>query len=382
MTKINWLFAKVNSPFTDVTSSVLSFSYMQGRQNYLDSYTGGILSITLKNQNNIAANFVFNDLWGLSDDTVSAGEQYFFVQGVTFNDAPGNVGMSTITVQLADVLARNGRAVATNVNLAQNNTVDQMFFLNQANPFLGAFNGPTPGGSSTAAAIVYSGNVLDRFNLLMATEKGLVYFMSIFVLMVGRRGIQFSNSGFTFTRNATSATAISYQNYEHERANLNFFNNVTVNPLGLAPQNAINSASFAAFNSVEQSFSTADATTGQALGLAQFLAESQGEPTTETFNVSFIDLPQNATITKGFLTTLYGNDTTIDAGNIRVWDLVSRIPGAGSDTTTKVVIEGINISATPDRTEFTVYLSPLTFYQFFILDSSTLGILDTSRLGF
>jgi hypothetical protein len=26
-------------------------------------------------------------------------------------------------------------------------------------------------------------------------------------------------------------------------------------------------------------------------------------------------------------------------------------------------------------------LSPLTYYQFFTLDSSTLGILDTSRLG-
>jgi hypothetical protein len=30
---------------------------------------------------------------------------------------------------------------------------------------------------------------------------------------------------------------------------------------------------------------------------------------------------------------------------------------------------------------FTLFLSPLTYYQFFTLDSSTLGILDTSRLG-
>jgi hypothetical protein len=57
------------------------------------------------------------------------------------------------------------------------------------------------------------------------------------------------------------------------------------------------------------------------------------------------------------------------------------VPGAGSDTTVQVVIEGIGINATPERTDFDIYLSPLTLYQFFTLDSTTLGILDTSRLG-
>jgi hypothetical protein len=64
-----------------------------------------------------------------------------------------------------------------------------------------------------------------------------------------------------------------------------------------------------------------------------------------------------------------------------VWDLVYRVPGAGSDSTIEVAIEGISVSATPDQTTFTVYFSPLTYYQFFTLDSSELGILDTSRLG-
>jgi hypothetical protein len=61
--------------------------------------------------------------------------------------------------------------------------------------------------------------------------------------------------------------------------------------------------------------------------------------------------------------------------------LTYRVPGAGSDTTVSVIVEGYNVSATPEQTTFTVYLSPLTYYQFFTLNSSTLGILDTSRLG-
>jgi len=61
--------------------------------------------------------------------------------------------------------------------------------------------------------------------------------------------------------------------------------------------------------------------------------------------------------------------------------LVYRVPGAGSDTTESVAIEGIAVNATPEQTTFEVFFSPTTYYQFFTLDSSTLGILDTSRLG-
>ena len=63
------------------------------------------------------------------------------------------------------------------------------------------------------------------------------------------------------------------------------------------------------------------------------------------------------------------------------FNLTYRVPGAVSDTTVAVICEGFNVSATPEQTTFTAYLTPLTYYQFFTLDSATLGILDTSRLG-
>jgi hypothetical protein len=39
------------------------------------------------------------------------------------------------------------------------------------------------------------------------------------------------------------------------------------------------------------------------------------------------------------------------------------------------------VNMTPEQTEWVLYLSPATYYQFFILDNTFLGILDTSRLG-
>jgi hypothetical protein len=64
----------------------------------------------------------------------------------------------------------------------------------------------------------------------------------------------------------------------------------------------------------------------------------------------------------------------------RTINLSYQVPG-GSLTTVPVVMEGASINVTPESTTFDMTFSPLQYYQFFTLDSTTLGILDTSRLG-
>jgi hypothetical protein len=360
----------------DVTDSVLSFSYTQGRQNYLDQYSGGTLSVTLKNQTNIAQYFTFNSVWTLVDDATSS-DQFFWCQDVQFNDYPGNTGLSTITVSLVDVLARNGRNVVSNVVLAQADTIGQLQTLWRTAPFqIGDFDGTGP-GSSTAAGITYSGSMLNYFNLIDSTEKGLVNYYGASTFMTRRNSVYLTTSGFSFTRNATSATAISYNSFRHDKAGLNFMNNVTVNPNGLASQTATNSASLTTYGNAAQSVSTVDATTTQAVGLAQWLSESQADPEAQTWAIGFQDISQNQTITERWVETIMN---PIGNGR-RVWNLVYRVPGAGSDTTLLVAIEGVTMNATTEKTDFTVYFSPATYYQFFSLDSSQFGILDTSRLG-
>jgi hypothetical protein len=44
-------------------------------------------------------------------------------------------------------------------------------------------------------------------------------------------------------------------------------------------------------------------------------------------------------------------------------------------------MEGAAINVTPEQTEFSMTFSPLQYYQFFTLNSTILGILNTSRLG-
>jgi len=376
MPKISWSVCRYSPTFVDVTTSVLSFSYSQGRQNYLDQYSGGTLNVTLKNQTNVAQYFTFNSVWQIFD--ADSGEtQYFWLQDINFNDYPGNTGISTITVALVDVLARNGRNVVSSVTLAQAATITQLQTLWRTAPYqIGDFQG-SGGGSSTAAGITYSGSMLNYLNLIDATEKGLLNFSGGQTNMIPRSSVSSSVSGMSFTRNAASTTAISYFAFGHDKAGLNFMNNVTVTPNGLAAQTATNSTSFSSYGNAQQSISTVDFDTTQALGLAEWLSSSQADPEAQTWSLTFQDISQNTTALTNFLIAFYG----ISGAAMRLWDLVYRVPGAAADTTVLVAIEGITVNASLDRTTFTVYFSPATYYQFFTLDSSTLGILDTSRLG-
>ena len=145
-------------------------------------------------------------------------------------------------------------------------------------------------------------------------------------------------------------------------------------PAGLATQQATNAASVSTYGANGFTVSTVDANTTQALGLAQWLANTLSETDKQRFVVSFTDLAQSLS-TVNFSTFL--ENITLKYQN----SLTYRVPGAGSDTTVSVIVEGYDVSATPEQTTFTVYLSPLTYYQFFTLNSTTLGILDTSRLG-
>ena len=377
MSKISWSLIR-NTPSTiDVTTSVLSFSYMQGRENYLDQYSGGTLSVTLKNQTNIAQYFTFNSQWYISE-ALTGNRQYFWLQDISFNDYPGNTGLSTITVSLVDVIARNGRNVVTDVSLSQ--TYAQTQLIDLWDTVLYQIGEVTEVGTSQsiAAAITYTGSLSNYLNLITATEKGLISFYDEGIKLIPRSYVQNTFSNKAFTRNTASTTAISYYAFNHDKAGLNFMNNVTVNPNGLASQTATNFASLAAYGNAAQSVSTVDATTTQALGLAQWLSDSQADPEAETWAISFLDIPQNNDALGTFLNAFYSE---ANGPNLRVWDLTYRVPGSGSDLTVKVVIEGISVNAVPEKTEFTVYFSPLTYYQYFTLDSTILGILDTSRLG-
>jgi hypothetical protein len=198
--------------------------------------------------------------------------------------------------------------------------------------------------------------VLNQLNILEATERGIIRTQaygsttSQWIFPYSRSDIDNNVvTAFTFGRN-TSASVIAYQGFERTQNGTSFINTATVTPQGLAAQTRANTASV-------------DYTTTQAQGNADWIVNSFSDITSLRFRISFSDIAQDATAYALFLTTFPDIAFSLDY----------RIPGAVSDTTVRVVLEGWSINATPEQTDYELYFSPLAYYQFFVLDSDTLG---------
>jgi hypothetical protein len=379
MPTTDWKFKYDNT--TDFTNSVLSASITQGRQKYLDPYSGGSISITINNNANLAANFTFNTKI-LVYNNLATADYYdlFVVQEITFDDYPGNVGLSTATILAVDALGRAGRIQATNKNLTQANTLNQLDQFNYTTlPSDIVFSTLFGGGESIASAQTYTGTVLNQINNINATERGIFTtsalgsFTTQRIYAFERVNPYMTLGSYSFGRN-TSSSVIAYNSFKRYQNGLSFINTATISPLGLSSETRTNSSSITTFGPTFYSASTVDYNATQAQGNGDWIVNSFSDPASLRFELEFTDRSQNSVAYDLFSSFFFAPDELLYA-------VAYREPGAGSDTTVNLVREGWQINITPSETSYRLFFSPLTYYQFFTLNSTTLGILDTSRLG-
>jgi hypothetical protein len=380
MGKTVWAL-KNETTATTFTSIVQGFDVMVGRRNYLDDYDGQILSIQIINDSNQISGFTLNDQISLK--TGSFFNQTFFVQGVSFQDSPGNTGLSTATIECSDWLGRAGRVQANNVSLTVSPSGTQL------EAFESASGGPLPSsmtvgafagfGDSTCSAATYSGSVASRVQLNLTTEKGLMFYNGSELLLMARSSVDNWTTPYDFSYE-TPATNIVYQTFERMQNGLNMMNFVEVSPAGLSTQIAEETTSSATYGQNGYSLSTVDWSNTQAFELASWLANTQSDPTDLRYIIGFSDAAQDSTNLGQFVANISGPFGYLRTSNIS-YQIQKKTGTPISPQTEAVVREGVQITATPDETLFRVFFSPLTLYQFFILNSATLGILNTDRLG-
>ena len=380
MSAEQWIF-RYGGSFTVFTSSVLSFNGTQGRETYIDNYAGGSFNITINNNNNEAANFVrgTNVQILFSDGTTVFIEGK--VIGVSFDDYQGNTGLSTATISCQDALTEAGKYNLQDfTGYVANWTTLQA---QQTNFSISGLSTPevvAVGQGLTLANTVtsYNGTILDRLNLLNNTERGQLVVYANLIKFLSRAEALAVNT-VSFHRTTSSSTSISYTDIRRINSFDTFMNQVSVtfyNAAGLlfGPFFGNNTSSQSAYGVSGYSLPTADLNPLYSIGLASWLAYVQGDPNLLRFEIDFDD----ATASNAAILSFMKNATVdVDRNTSVTW----RLPGAGSDTTTDVVFEGFSFSGTPSQTSYTGYFTPFSVYQYFILDSSTQGILDTSRLA-
>jgi hypothetical protein len=151
-------------------------------------------------------------------------------------------------------------------------------------------------------------------------------------------------------------------------------NFVQVSPAGLTTQTAQNTTSISAYGQNGYSLSSVDWSNSQGLNLASWLANSQSDPTDLRYVVGFSDVSQDTTKLGQFVASISGAFGYLRTTSI-TYQIQKKTGAPVSPETEAVVIEGVQITATPSETLFQVFFSPLTVYQFFILNSATLGLL-------
>jgi hypothetical protein len=196
---------------------------------------------------------------------------------------------------------------------------------------------------------------------------------------MARSSVDNWTAAYTFSY-STPASNIAYQTFERIQNGLNMMNFVQVSPAGLSTQTAQETTSVTAYGQNGYSLSTVDWSTSQGLDLASWLANSQSDPNDLRYIIGFSDASQDTTKLGQFVASISGAFGYLRTTTI-TYQIQKKTGAPISPQTEAVVIEGVYITATPTETLFQVFLNPLTYYQFFILDSSILGILDTSRLG-
>jgi len=239
---------------------------------------------------------------------------------------------------------------------------------------VGLYVGPTS-GMSTGSAQTYTGNLKAFVDTEIRTEQGRLRSTPTAPTALDMGELNFVGRGALLTGAAvtpewsdgtlTSITNYKYQQVKFKSAAEDYYNWITVEPLGLASQTST-SLSTPIYSYVAQTY---DVSTSQALSLAQYL-QFKYDTTNSTPRELGFTIGQQARADAVFMLNLISNflglEINIVLRGVRYY----------------CIIEGVNIQATPDDTRILFYVSSNETNDYLILNNAVYGKLDNNRLGF
>ena len=368
MTKQVW---KVERFSTDVTSQIQSMRYSTGRRTQFDSWSPGSLVLSIKNDSGQANGYDLNDKITLT----AVGTyfyQYHYVQEVLFNDLGGAGKGSTATIVCTDLMGRLGRISVFEKSLPSAGTLAQLdtafSSLMPSGTYLTNFN---DGESTAAADPSYTGTALNRLNLNMTTEQGWININQEYVYLFSRADVDDLYGPLVFNRDGSGiGTVLAYSDIKRIALGSNYLNSCTAIPPVAAQQNVENASGVSTFGTYGAEFSTVDNTATQAHDFAEWQVYSRSDPDEVSFQISVSD---TANSLLGYFDELQSNYGVVTVSYQK--------PGTPTDLTSTQIIQGWSMTVTPAKTDMEIFTSPLTYTNFFTLNSATFGVLDTSRLG-
>jgi hypothetical protein len=278
----------------------------------------------------------------------------------------------SVTITAEGLQAELGRTQINAYAVASASTGLQVFDIADS---VGLYVG-NAGGSSTGSAQTYTGNLKAFVDTEVRTEQGRLRStptgpttLDMGTLdFVGREALL---TGAPTTPDWSDGTLVSpgekykYQQVKFKSAAEDFYNSVTVKPLGLASQTTT-SGTTPIYSYVADSY---DVSTSQALSLAQYIRFKYDTTNSTPRELGFTISQQStsgAVLLLNLVESFLGLEVNIVLRGVRYF----------------CVVEGVDITASPDDTRILFSVSSNETNDYLILDNAVYGRLDNNRLGF
>jgi hypothetical protein len=276
-----------------------------------------------------------------------------------------------VTIECEGLQADWGRAQLNAYALAQDRTDEQILQVaSTAGLSIGQFD-----GRSIGSALTYTGNAFNLVNIITRTEEARMfagsasYHSTPFIYWFGRNTPKPTTFYWNDGTGASYLYQMKYDQIEFRSSADNYYTSVTITPAAVAAQ----TATLGTTPIYGQNKDTIDYSTAQAADHALWVLNNFQSKDQTLASITFTDVEQTNVSTGLFNTDVIQVITS-------AINCFGRIYFRGQ--TFNTILEGVSISATPNQTRCTVYMSGQDTNAYLILDDAIYGKLDNNKLGF
>jgi hypothetical protein len=360
--------------------SVQAINIFKGRRLQIDDYS--VDSMTVESE--------FPSSWTTSPKLGDRIVAYIYKPGVTvgmdefacfwgnIRDVQIDYGYVTnedrVTITCEGIQGDWGRAQLNSYALAEAKTDAQISQVGSTVGLsIGGFN-----GRSTGSALTYTGNAFNLINTITRTEEARMfagsatYHATPAIYWFGRNNPKPTTFYWNDGTGASYIYQMKYEQIQFRSSADNYYTSVTITPEAVAAQTSTTGVTpIYGWNK-----DTIDYTTSQALSHAQWVLNNFESKDQTLASITFTDVQQTKS---GYPPP---NDFNTDVISVLETPIncLGRIYFRGA--TYNTILEGISISATPEQTRATVYMSGQDTNAYLILNDAIFGKLDNNKLGF
>lgn len=361
-------YSLASTPGTIVTlSNVVSFAMRCGREKQLDDYSADTAQLVIRYPTGYASpitGLVPGSLIRVKHDASNEFVYAGYISAVSVNYGipyAGGVGNADfINISCESYYARFGRLQGFNQAISGGT------FTTVATD-IGTYSSLTITPQTNAATqVVSASNVVNTYGEWLSqyirTINGRMA-QAAAVIVYGPGDIVASSASFSDTAN--DATNQVYDNIEFSAFGDNYYTQVTVTPTAVAAQTVQSgSAPYRSLN-----FNTFSSSVANAQNLANFMLSQYSTTDVQISSISCLSEAQNT-----FKLNNMGVPTALLIG--------MQVPIKFRGTTYYGIIEGYAMTATPESSRWTYYISGASLNSTLILDDTVFGKLGTGKLGY